>query len=118
MFGVRLLLVTRKAVGTKEHIFLNFCCDAEDPLRCVVQNSELLHNYAHAGLTKIGNVFPCILCVHLKGKDNQQNSKDCRVNPPCYRIAWLNSRHLISTIPKNFVYVNDLPSCLKIASCA
>jgi hypothetical protein len=56
MFGLCLLFLNRKAVWSKEHIFPNFCCDVEDPLRCVVQNSELLHTYAHAGARRVRKV--------------------------------------------------------------
>jgi len=44
-------------VGTNEHIFANFSCDADHPLRCVLQNTELLHTFAQAGFTELRNVF-------------------------------------------------------------
>ena len=47
-------------MGTNEHIFANFSCDSDDPLRCVVQNTELLHNFAHAG---VHGVRECFLCM-------------------------------------------------------
>ena len=60
-------------MGTK-HIFPNYCCDAEDPLLCVVQNSELLHTYAHAGALRVRKCFPRVFCACIEqGKTTNQN---------------------------------------------
>ena len=58
MFGLWVLFLNRKAAGSKEHIFPNYCCDAEDPLPCDVKNSELLHTYAHAEARRVRKFFP------------------------------------------------------------
>lgn len=43
---------------TNEHIFANFICETDVPLRCVARNSELLQNYAHTGIHAIRKYFP------------------------------------------------------------
>jgi len=45
-------------VGTNDNIFANFGCDSDGPLRCVVQNTELLFTYAHVGFNGVWKCFP------------------------------------------------------------
>ena len=60
-------------MGTNEHICANFSCDADHPLHYVVQNTELLRNFVHAGAQGVRKCFPCISWYELSGSISEGN---------------------------------------------